>query len=199
MSRQMTWTAARTLDDLGECVALWLERRLPHMPTSYYCDDVGRETTHLVPTLTRLNRSGKFITECSQPACTPNKRAYGGERPWQRAAIMGYVPSRWLPAVRRQLSGLSGVELHITPPGAPHQDATMVSCLTQTRTPIRLFGYVWSPAEVAEHFGGIPGWDDHPGLHRTVIGDLLGCYQVSVVDTVWGRNDVLWAALQRLV
>jgi len=197
-ARPELWTQARSLADLGQCVALWLEGRLPPRPTSMHCGDVSDETARLVSVLARLNRGGRFITEGSQPARTPTQCAYGGYRPWQRAAVMGYVSPQAIGLVRTTLRSLPGVEVRISPPGAPHSEPTQVTCMTDRRVEIRLFGGVLSQQEIAAHFGPIAGWSDHPGLHDDVVRALQNAYQVSAVDTIWGRNNVLWPALTRL-
>ena len=194
----MSWAEARTLADMGQCVALWLEQKLPHMPTSIHCDVVSTETLRLVPVLARLNRSGRFITDCSQPACSPTDQSYGGFRPWQRAAVMGYVPAGAIHQIRQLLGSTPGLDLKISLPGAPHSESTQVSCLTTSGAEVRLFGGVLSRREIALHYGPIPGWNDHPGLDPAVIGALQAAYQVSVVDQRWGRNSTLWPTLDQL-
>lgn len=192
------WRQARTVAQYGECVALWLEGRLSHRPTSHYCEGVAAETTRILPTLTALNRSGFFATEQSQPGCTPKLRAFGGTRPWQRAAVMGFVPTVHIDRVKRALSSVRGLEVKYSPPGSPSSPPTQVTCLTKAQAQVRLFGGVLDIAEIAEQFGPVPGWDDHPGLQAWTITALQQAWQVSVVDMLWGRNDTLWPALRRL-
>lgn len=198
MTHVMSWTAARTLADLGACTAAWLRGRLPDMPVSMYCQGVGAETARIVPVLAALNESGLFVTTASQPGCTPLKRAYGGDQPWQRAAIMGFVPAWSMQHVVSALRCLEGVCVQACAPGATARLATQVSCRSASGHEVRLFGSVLSAPEIAEHYGPVPGWEDHPGLHPRLIAQLQAAYQVSVIDLRWGRNSMLWPALSRL-
>jgi hypothetical protein len=198
----MQWTEAATLTDIGECFARYLEGSLPYTPS------LARffpETVPLVPLLARLNRSGKVITSCSQPACTPDDRSWDGLMAWQRAAIDGYVAPNYIGEVA-SLLGAIGCELSVSPPGALQRLATMLA----SRDPksshpdgdMSYFGYVHSQEEIAEFYGSKhTPWDDCddiPGLHPDGIKLLQDCYQISVVDPEWGRNSVLWPALQQL-
>lgn len=65
-SDRRSWRSARTISDLGELMALWLEGKIASRPgyqPRYGPDD---ETAHLVPTLAALCRAG-YVTTCSQP------------------------------------------------------------------------------------------------------------------------------------
>ncbi len=196
----MQWTEARTLRDFGACTALWLEGKLPHMPTSIYCgDSINPETTRLVPLLAKLNRTGMLFTTQSQPACNAQHRAYGGAAEQQRAAVMGFVQRENIKVVVDRLRAYGDdLSLKVSPPGAKQARSTLLASRHKGRDLTR-FGFVLSPRQIAEQFGGVSGWDDHPGLHPDVIVGLQQCYQICVVDQVWGRNSKLWPALQSLV
>lgn len=196
----MQWTEARTLRDFGQCTALWLEEKLPHMPTSHYCASVSSETQWLVPVLAVLNRSGKFLTTCSQPACLPGRRPYGGIKSHQRAAVMGFVPPVALEHLLLSLRRMRETfDIKVSIPGAKAgRDTQLVS--QHNGNNAGHFGLVLSREEIAEQYGPVllPGWDDHPGLHPDVIAALQRCYQVSIVDQLWGRNSQLWPRLRAM-
>ena len=193
------WTGAVTLRDFGECMALWLEGKLPHMPTRSYDESVGAEGAGLVPLLAALNRSGKFITTNWQPACTRGHRPYGGIMQVQRAAVMGFVPADAIEQVQGLVSELGGdVDVSIQPPHSNTRKAHQLASQNDGRD-ITWFGYVLNPAEIARDYGGVRGRRDLPGLRLSIIAGLQRCYQVSIVDQVWGRNEVLWPALRRLI
>ncbi|MET9556100.1 hypothetical protein [Streptomyces sp. NPDC006645] len=69
MSRneRQRWRAPQSVAGLGEPMALWLEGRIRSWPG--YAPRYGpeEETTHLIPTLVALNRTG-FVTVGSQPS-----------------------------------------------------------------------------------------------------------------------------------
>jgi hypothetical protein len=62
---RLLWGQARTLADIGELTAQWLEGRITYLPA-----DLGSapdsETEALVPVLATVNRMG-FVTDFSQP------------------------------------------------------------------------------------------------------------------------------------
>lgn len=198
MPRTLSWTSAHTLEQFGGCMALWLEGKLPHMPTRTYYSGVSAETARLVPLLTKLNRSGEFITRVSQPACTKDSREWGGIMEAQRAAVMAYVPELAIAAVRRRLSGLRGVEMVIVNPHSPAGHGMLLVSRHHGKD-TSWFGHIESDLDIADHYGGVPGNRRFPGLQPSVIRALQDCYQVTVVDQTWGRNSVLWPALGSLV
>ncbi|MDK1473630.1 hypothetical protein QNO07_09380 [Streptomyces sp. 549] len=81
---QQEWKDARTLHDLGQLMARWLEGRIRWCPG--YCGDrIDAETLPLVRHLAAYNRSG-WLTVDSQPGDTSGQ--------WrQRAAVQGYAPA----------------------------------------------------------------------------------------------------------
>lgn len=197
MSQGRPWTDARTLEDVGLCIADWLERKIDPMPTCARYERVSAETARLVPLLTALNRSGLFITTSSQPGCTPNDRWWGGAMPFQRAGIVGFVPAKAIARVRAALKQ-DKLCLCVAPPGtnSPHAKIP-VSCRRAVAT--AHFGYTLSASEIARDYGGVLGDPALPGLNVRVIRVLQGCYQVTAVDRRWGCNSLLWPALARLV
>jgi hypothetical protein len=81
------WRQARSLADLGATAADWLEGRVPgEHPNGY--DEPDPETTHLVPTLAALNRTG-YVTTDSQPG----NAARGFDGLWweQKAWVEGFI------------------------------------------------------------------------------------------------------------
>jgi len=65
------WLSARTLADVGELTALFLEGHLQQTPTHMGSPDT--ETIALIPVLAACNRTG-FVTHQSQPG-TPHDEA----------------------------------------------------------------------------------------------------------------------------
>jgi hypothetical protein len=85
---QILWRSARTLDDLGELTAMWLEGQIVSRPA--YCPGCGpaTETLPLVPVLARANRAG-LVTIQSQPALSELD-----SQGWlwrQRAAVEAFI------------------------------------------------------------------------------------------------------------
>jgi hypothetical protein len=78
------WAGARTVADLGELMALWLEGEIGSRPGYAARYGPDPETAELVPLLAALCRTG-LITTCSQPGLT----GFGVDGQWwqQRAAV----------------------------------------------------------------------------------------------------------------
>ncbi|MGW4050818.1 DUF6919 domain-containing protein [Streptomyces sp. NPDC004779] len=175
------WRTARTIDDLGQHMAGWLEGRVPNWP-GYLSDEFGAEETngarHLVPTLIAANRAG-FVTTCSQPGETG-----AGYR--QRAYVDGVVHDR-SPLLGRLLS-------------LQHQGLTVVRGWPKRQIVLTEDG--------GRPFTTIGGWrmrrnDIHHhwrGVGRQAIRELKehGA-KLTIIDTDWGRDDRLWSALMGAV
>ncbi|MFI1867387.1 DUF6919 domain-containing protein [Streptomyces jumonjinensis] len=80
MSRadQRRWRSARTLADLADLTALWLQGRIASQPGYEPGQGPDAETRPLIPALTALNRAGILTTD-SQPGHRP-------EHGWDHAA-----------------------------------------------------------------------------------------------------------------
>ncbi|MET8168868.1 hypothetical protein ABZT34_32235 [Streptomyces sp. NPDC005329] len=87
------WRSARTVADLGELMALWLEGEVKSWPGYMPRCGPDEETAHLIPSLVSLNRAG-FLTIASQPG----EAVTGHDGCWweQRAAVEGFVSDRTL-------------------------------------------------------------------------------------------------------
>ncbi len=198
MSHGKPWIDARTPLDLGICTADWLERKIRCMPTRAHYQQVQPETERLVPLLAALNRSGRFVTTNSQPGCTPDRRAWGGVMPFQRAAVMGFVPASKITEVRAALTRQE-ILLIIAAPGMRASRATMMVSRRPGSQGATYFGAAMSAADIAYEYEAAPDDPTCPGLHPKMIRALQECYQVAAADRRWGRNSVLWQALQQLV
>ena len=65
MNDELSWKTARSLADLGELTARWLEGTEPNHPCC--ASGADEETSPLIVELAALNRAG-FVTDFSQPA-----------------------------------------------------------------------------------------------------------------------------------
>lgn len=178
------WGSARTLGDLGELTARWLEGGIGLQPG--YCGPSDIEDPALVPVLARLNRAG-FVTTGSQPAF--DGPGYEGAHWQQRAAVEGFAAAGVaLPlCVAAREAGLT-VIVH-DPAGLPRWRYGYGKSVTVTR-------------RAGEHHTGfgvqLPRRhirDAHIGYgicHPGAVDALCGAWQVTVIDPEWGRNDRLW-------
>lgn len=175
------WLSARTLADLGELTAQWLEGRLNYNPTY---GDPAPETSELIPVLAAANRAG-FVTHMSQPG---EPRDVHGSA--QRADVSGYCAPE---AFARLMAAASGADLIITAGRAlgASEERKFGPFFTITLDEGEEFtwdGLALSRSILDDSYG----WDCHP----KVVDELFAAWQVTLIDPVWGRNDVLWPVLQ---
>lgn len=175
------WRDARTIADLGQAMALWMEGRLPSWPG--YDSPFGYEeedgARHLVPILAAANRAG-FLTTGSQPGF--DGTGYDGARWRQRAAVDGIVHDHSpllgrLAALERQ-----GFEVFR---GWPKKAVAITDRNGEPET--EFGGFRLSRNQAAREWHGI---GRHALRELKARGTVL-----HIVDPVWGRDDRLWPAL----
>ena len=189
------WHTARTLADLGQLTALWLEREvLCHPGYGDWDDDPGpdQETAEIVGPLVAANRAG-YVTVSSQPGyqgpgCDPDQPGSGHTRQWtQRAAVTGYAT---IP-VRDRLRAVLPLQSLI------FIDQPLLLLPRQRYT--RHVPVTWCEGTEYTWFG-----------HRAGIRDLLldfssrswrlntrlaAARQITIIDQLSNRNTVLWPLL----
>jgi hypothetical protein len=179
------WRAARTLADLGQLVAAWLEGRLDSWPGHAGTGGPDAETGPLVPVLASLNRTGHLVTHASQPGF--DGPGYGGR--WrQRAAVDAFADNTGL-AVLQDAARAAGLLIvvhradRVGP--VPH---VVVTC--------------WNGRQHTAFGNHLPEREVHRmwhGCHPDAVRAVAAAHQVAVVDPEWGRDQVLWAALTRAI
>ena len=189
MSTRDPWASARTLAELGELTARWLEGAIPSVPG--YTGEPDPETAELTPVLARLNRAG-FVTTCSQPAF--DGTGYDGAHWQQCAAVEGFTDSPDLVMRIRQGERAYGLAV------IAHDPATLPRWRFRWG---RETAATWRAGEEYTWFGvQIP--------RRYIRGSLFGggiccrkgldafcsAWQVTVIDPERGRPDVLWRTLE---
>ncbi|NYJ04831.1 DUF6919 domain-containing protein [Petropleomorpha daqingensis] len=167
------WQQAGSVSRLRELTARFIEGRLRAHP-HYLGATVAGETEHLVDVLAEINRAG-LLTHNSQPG--------EDDEGWlQRAWVHGYATEAVVDALA---AGCLGTDLLVLalPPGV--LDGARV-CVTRD----------------GAHEGTWAGaFDDPVSVFGTGSGQLAAqlarLWCVDVIDPVWGRDDVLWAAVRR--
>jgi hypothetical protein len=178
------WHGARSLADLGELTAQWLEGK--HSYTLGYSGGVpDEETRPLVPILAAANRAG-FVTHQSQPGEPHDKHGSA-----QRANVSGYAGPE---AFARLMAAASGADLIITAARAlddseERQFGPLFAITLDEGEEFTWDGIALSRSILDRDYGS----DCAPG----VIDELAAAWQVTLIDPVWGRNDVLWPVLQK--
>ena len=196
MSRpdRRAWKQARTLAELGELTARWLEGDIASQPGYEPNCGPDPETTELIPSLARLNRAG-YVTDCSQPGLPPTE-GYDGRLWSQRAAVSGFADNVTLAQIRAAV------------------ERTGQLVLITHRAPSRWSG-CWLPWRLPDTGMAVTAAGRGHRVHtefgaRMSLSALEGCFadlgregfatvrdahQVTVIDPVWGRDEYLWSAL----
>lgn len=178
------WRDARSIADLGQNMAGWLEGRIPSWPG--YHGPFGQEETngarHLIPFLATANRAG-FVTTNSQPACDEQMR---GSRWRQRAWVEGIVHDR--SPLLAQLTGLERQGFTVVR-GWPRRVYDLTTCDGEVTTGIG--GFRLRRNEVTREWHGI-------GRHALRELKEHGV-RLHLIDTTWGRDDCLWPALTNAI
>jgi hypothetical protein len=192
------WLKARTLSELGELTALWLEGRIAQTPG--YLGQPDPETVGLVPALAAVNRAG-YVTEFSQPGEPPDARSKGWQ---QRAAVSGFCDNGMKNRIKGRLLRTDLVLIAI-PPGGRSRLPHGWESLIPGQPPEIVYGAVALCVSTGDEQGStcIGGWVedafiDHcygGGVHPDGLRALHEAWQVAIVDPVWGRNDLLWPRL----
>ncbi|SRR6266568_756696 len=177
-----TWAAARTLADLGELTAQWLEGRIASVPG--YCGTPADETIPLVPVLARLNRAG-FVTDTSQPG----EIEPGYE---QRAAVQGYADQYLASRLVLAAHDAGLMTVLFSPAELPRWRYRYGRSVTVTRVGGRRFtGFgVQIPRRHIR--------DAHLGYgvcDREATAAIEAAWQVTLADPEWGREALLWDVL----
>ena len=188
LADRRSWRSARTLTDLGQLMAAWLEGRIGSRPG--YASRCGPdpETTGLTGTLAAACRSG-YITESSQPGI-PAEAGFDGAAWRQRAAVGGLVGDQRLAGLLREqaeTAGLTVIVHHTTrPTTSPARGMTVTE---RNGRPYTAFGARLDRADLATNWSGI---------HRAAMRQVTDAWQITVVDPDWGRNDRLWPLLDNI-
>jgi hypothetical protein len=173
------WHSARTLADLGWLTALFLQGHIGQTPSHDGPPD--RETADLITALTACNRAG-FVTDNSQPGVPSD--AYGsGQRAW----VSGFASNDVLARLRVAAAGTGLIV------SAARADEDSPGPLI----PVTLdYGeeFTWAGggqprSELEDHYGRL--------CHPDAIRAVCDAWQVNIIDPEWGRNDVLWPALEK--
>jgi len=172
------WAAARTLADLGELTARWLEGSLGYQPA--FEGERPSASEPRVPALIAANRAG-FVTHYSQSGL-----ALDEGRGQQRAVVCGFGAEETMHRIGRALLGTDLVAL-VYPPGGR---------LDGLQIPVSVSGGLvgtWAGAEmpvadIVEYFGG--------DCHRLAVEALCASWQATLFDPHWGRDDLLWDRLR---
>jgi hypothetical protein len=189
------WAGARTLLEVGELTAQWLEGRIPKSP--WYGGEPDPETTEVVPVLAALNRIG-FVTTESQPGKDPSE-GYA-----QRAEVSGYV-SRELADHLEAATCMTDL-VFMKLPATDVRASIPITIETQgvasdfrTRSPVSpAYSFAGSSSSIEELrflYSEGPADLGYPSLSDEAIAVMADSARVTLIDPVWGRRELLWTVL----
>lgn len=162
------WQEARTVRELGQLGALYLEGQVGSQPAYQPNCGIDPETRPLVPTLARANRAG-FFTNKSQPG---RDDGYPDDKAW----VLGFADEHAAWALIDLLGG-SGLSYRF-------QRAS-------ERRPVIVHGKVGSrlftERDIRNYF------DD---CHPVAVEALVNAVQVVIEDPDPGRDDRVWPLLE---
>ena len=186
-SDRQAWPSARTLCDLGQLTALWLEGDLATVPG--YSDRPAAETAPLVPVLAVLNRAG-YVTNGSQPGDAG--RGFDGGWWEQRAVVEGFAGPRVTRRLTTAARAAGLIVIAHDPARLPRWRIRYRSRVAVTREdgqPVTWFGAHLSRRHLRD------AWTGYGACHRNAVSDVCRAWQVTVIDPQWGRPELLWQVL----
>lgn len=181
------WKSARTVADLGELMALWLEGAIASRPGYAARYGPDEETEHLVPTLVALCRAG-YITTCSQPGCAGT----GVDGLWweQRAAVELVVTDAELLHRLVDAAHAAGLTVRINDYRHGGVQDEPVTATTRDGEPVTAFGGRISRADMATQW---------PGLDHRLYNQISHGTYVSITASEFGpAGERLWVVLDYL-
>jgi hypothetical protein len=175
------WRSGRTLADLADLTALWLEGTIDSRYGYYWRP--APETIPLIGVLAATNRAG-YLTDDSQPGVPRDESGNA-----QRAAVTGYATTETLCKLCRQIADAGLILIAHTPAIEGNVQAAKVTVTLEEGETYTTYGGHMPRELLRDHYG--------KGFHPAALEALFHAWQVTLVDPEWGRNDVLWPALQR--
>lgn len=187
---QARWQAARTLRELGELTALWLEGKLPSQPG--YMPNCGpdKETRSLIPVLARANRAG-FLTDGSQPG-EAAEIGYDGASWTQRAAVEGWMePDAARPLIDLAVAaGLIVVTHSVRRWRLGRRERDWVDVTRREGRTVTGFGRQRTRSAM---------WFQYDVCDEEAVRAVLNATQVTLAAPRYGPDDRVWRVLDQWV
>jgi hypothetical protein len=181
------WQSARTLGDLGELTAQWIEGKIGEQPGYNWPSDI--EEPEMVRPLAALNRAG-YMTAQSQAGFSGI--GFDGLHWAQSAAVEGFADAV---TARRIFNHANIAGLHPVIHEPPSRWSWRISYE-------RAFIVTWHDGAPYTRFGAqLPRTHLRSGVtgygmcHRDAKRAVCDAWQVTVIDPEPGRPGLLWATL----
>ncbi|MGD6765993.1 DUF6919 domain-containing protein [Streptomyces sp. BH097] len=186
LADRRAWRSAKTVADLGELMAQWLEGTLASWPGYQPNYGPDEETAHLVPTLAALNRAG-FLTVGSQPGETGT----GADGRWweQKAAVEGFVTDRALYYRLLTMAQVFGLDVSVSDPATSTHDE-QITVTTRDGEPMTGFGGALDFRDLSSMW---------PVIKTDTFGEVAGAVFLTIAAPQFGRDgERLWVLLDFL-
>ena len=171
------WRQASTIPAAGELTARWLEGNSQYQP-GVFAPGFDEETAAIAGELARLNRNGLFTKE-SQPGVQSGGLA-------QRAYVTAFCGPEAATALLA-LSARTGLVTVVHDPG--EASSVSIPVTVQDDDVATLLGSSEGPVGEDQ----LRDWAAE--TNETLALVLADAWYVEIFDPVWGRNDVLLAAV----
>jgi hypothetical protein len=177
------WQDARTLADLGELTAQWIEGKISSQPGYHGTTDI--ESPDMVPVLAAVNRAGYMTIQSQQGSDGPG---CDGAHWVQRAAVEGFASHE----LAQRIFDSAPLNLHVIDLCDRHLPRVRISSryawtvTYRDREPYTSFGHHLSRRHLR---------DPHVGygiLAGPALDALCSAHQVTVIDLEPGRDNLLW-------
>ncbi|MGO1536891.1 MAG: DUF6919 domain-containing protein [Yaniella sp.] len=172
------WATANSLRDLASATVDFLEGRLQETPS--HGGPPSAETDDLGPALVQMNQSG-FITMDSQPGC---RDVASGDM--QRAYVTGICDDEAAGVLERGVSLTELVAVRFDP--AAIEACSSIPVTLESWEPFTFLGR-WGAEELDRYR------NDNTSLHEA----LDSVYYFQIFDPMWGRNDLLWSWVNKVL
>jgi len=177
-SERRLWRSARTVQDLADLMARWLEGDIGSQPGYQPRYGPEPETADLVETLAACNRSG-YLTIGSQPGLITAQVQ-------QRAAVEGFTADVGMLRRLASLAESTGLLIawHQIPIGVESAEGFTVTL--SEGEPFTAFGRQLDIRDLDLIWRG---------CHWTAVDSVIASWQVALVDPEYGRTDRLLTVL----
>jgi hypothetical protein len=184
-SEQNRWATARTLGEMGELTALWLEGELEQTPT--HAGPPAEETKPLIQVLAAMNRTGA-VTVTSQPGCD---EMIDGSRWLQRAGVDVLTSHELADALSSAAArrGLSVIRYGAPPAAMDYYYATEALVTLDGEEPCTWFGRAMAVSDLLQMY---------EGCSPELLAALCEAEQLTLVEPEWGPSNRLWELLGAL-
>jgi len=184
---RQAWNWCRTLADLGEMTARWLEGDTASQPD--YAPGCGPdpETAPLIAVLAAANRAG-YLTASSQPGC---RETSGGTSWTQCAAVSGFATEADATRLAELATACGLAVMARQAPRWRSRRRDQIPVTIRDGLDFTWFGVVRSRWSLRD------GWTGYGECHPDAVAAVCGAWQVAIIDPEWGREDSpVWGVLR---